>query len=383
MTDQKIPALDYQPTQYEVQLQRKTATVEQQLSPFYSGPIHVFSSPKKHFRMRAEFRVWHQSDAAQPRCFYAMFDPEQPKQAIEITDFPIASRAISDLMPILMEKINQSKILMRKLFQIEFLSCSRDEVLVSLIYHRQLDEHWIVAAQELESALNIAIIGRARKQRIVLSRDEVTEQLTVAGENYRYQQKENSFTQPNAAINQQMIGWTCQQIAALQQHDRETTQDLLELYCGNGNFTIPLAKKFRRVLATEISKTSIASAKENCRLNAVDNIDFVRLSSEETVSALRKERPFRRLSDIALDDYRFSTLLLDPPRAGLDDASITLAKTFDTVVYISCNPASLVENLQHLTAQHRVAAAALFDQFPYSRHCECGVILQREEAPPS
>ena len=154
-------------------------------------------------------------------------------------------------------------------------------------------------------------------------------------------------------------------------------QDFLELYCGNGNFTIPLSKQFSKVLATEISKSSIRLAKQNCLLNDVDNIEFIRLSSDETASALKHEREFRRLKHIDIDSYAFSTILVDPPRAGLDDATLKLVAGFETIIYISCNPNTLAENLETLYKTHSIQHFALFDQFPYTDHCECGMILQR------
>ena len=69
---------------------------------------------------------------------------------------------------------------------------------------------------------------------------------------------------------------------------KDSKKDLCELYCGGGNFTIPLSKKFNKVLATEISKTSIKSALRNCALNNIENIDFIRMSSEEFVEALNE-----------------------------------------------------------------------------------------------
>ena len=92
--------------------------------------------------------------------------------------------------------------------------------------------------------------------------------------------------------------------------------DLLELYCGNGNFTAVLAQHFKSVLATEISKISVRSAETNFTHNKVDNVSVVRMSSEEFTQALNGERPFRRLKDIDLDSYNFSTIFVDPPRAG-------------------------------------------------------------------
>jgi len=152
--------------------------------------------------------------------------------------------------------------------------------------------------------------------------------------------------------------------------------DLLEAYCGLGNFTIPLAEHFDKVLATEISKNSIKAAKENCVLNGVENISFVRLSSEEMTSALRKERQFNRLKGIDIDEYNFRCVLVDPPRAGLDEATRELISTFENIIYISCNPETLARDLEALTQSHEVVRAALFDQFPHTGHMESGVFLR-------
>ncbi|MCJ1422695.1 hypothetical protein MMC29_000575 [Sticta canariensis] len=80
--------------------------------------------------------------------------------------------------------------------------------------------------------------------------------------------------------------------------------------------------------------------------------------------------------DVQKMDLR--TLLVDPPRSGLDDVTVQLLKEFDSIVYISCNPATLHENLQHIKGSHRIQQLALFDQFPYTDHIECGVLLQRK-----
>jgi tRNA (uracil-5-)-methyltransferase len=69
--------------------------------------------------------------------------------------------------------------------------------------------------------------------------------------------------------------------------------------------------------------------------------------------------------------------LLDPPRSGLDDATLAMVKEYSNIVYISCNPDTLKSNLQVLTQTHKVLRFALFDQFPYTHHAECGVYLQK------
>jgi tRNA (uracil-5-)-methyltransferase len=153
--------------------------------------------------------------------------------------------------------------------------------------------------------------------------------------------------------------------------------DLLELYCGNGNFTLPLEQNFYRVIATEISKSSVRSARNNIIKNNVGNVTVVRMSSEDFAQAMDKVRPFTRLADIDLDSYNFSTVFVDPPRAGLDQHTLEIIQQFEQIIYVSCNPSTLVDNLQSLCTTHSITALAAFDQFPYTHHLEAGVVLQK------
>ncbi len=145
-----------------------------------------------------------------------------------------------------------------------------------------------------------------------------------------------------------------------------------------GNFTLPLSKYFDKVLATEISKRSIYAAKENCELNSVSNIEFIRLASEEMTEALNKEREFRRLKDVDLDSYTFSTVLVDPPRAGLDMDTIKLISNIKNIIYISCNPETLARDLVKLSKTHNIDDTAIYDQFPHTHHVESGVFLVKK-----
>lgn len=331
----------------------------------------VFPSEPAHYRLRAEFRLWHENGSA----YYAMFDPAEPKTPVRVDQLAIASKAIYDLMPILLEKLNGQLMLSKRLFQVEFLSTLSGDMLVSLIYHRRLDEEWEALARTLASELNIQIIGRSKKQKLVLDRDYVIETLPIGGKDYAYHQYEGAFTQPNGKLNAEMINWAKTQVG------ENSHADLLELYCGNGNFTIPLSRHFRKVLATEISKTSVKAAHENFALNGVSNTEVLRMSSEDFTAALNKERSFRRLEHISLDSYDISTVLVDPPRAGLDENTRQLISGFDNIVYISCNPETLYRDLQILAKTHAVDAFALFDQFPYTHHMECGIFLKRRVKP--
>lgn len=370
-----VPTVD--PTQYQAQLEAKRVRIEAQFAPFSPPALEVYASRPTHYRQRAEFRIWHEGDDL----FYAMFepDPELPgkQRPVRIDTFPVASEAINALMPQLRDALMASDTLRRKIFQVEFLSTQAGEMLVTLIYHRQLDEAWRHEAESLANALGIQIIGRARKQRIVLSTDFVTEHLEVDGRTFHYQQIENSFTQPNAGIAADMLSWAR---AATRPVSDEPLRDLVELYCGNGNFTVALAENFRRVLGTEISRTSVASAQVNLADNSIDNTVITRMSSEDFSDALSGRRVGRRATALELDQYDFSTVLVDPPRAGLDAGSCEEISRYEHIVYVSCNPDTLAENLAQLTQTHTLERFALFDQFPYTHHCECGVLLKRKGA---
>lgn len=205
---------------------------------------------------------------------------------------------------------------------------------------------------------------------MVLDQDHVTETLLVGGKSYKYRQFENTFTQPNAMVNEQMLSWASDQA-------RHLGGDLLELYCGNGNFTLPLSQHFNKVLTTEISKGSIAALKWNLETNSVSNVDHARLSAEELTEALDRVRPFRRLSHLDLDSYQFSTIFVDPPRAGIDEKTLKLLARFENIIYISCNPETLAQNLNQLRDSHKIVAVAAFDQFPFTHHLESGVALKQ------
>lgn len=368
-----MTTLDVNPKSYQQQLSEKVARLNQQFAPYDVPNLEVFDSPEQHYRMRAEFRVWHEGE----ELYYIMFD-QKTREKYRVDQFPAASRLINDLMPLLLEAMKGNDTLRRKLFQVDFLSTLSGEILVSLLYHRQLDDVWLEAAQELKKQLNnegfnLNIIGRARKMKRVLDRDYVIEKLKVHGEELIYQQVENSFTQPNAIVAQKMLEW------AVDCTD-DSHGDLLELYCGNGNFSLALAKNFDRVLATELAKPSVDSAQFNIAANKIDNVQIIRMSAEEFTEAMEGKREFRRLKqqNIDLSSYNCNTIFVDPPRSGMDIDTCKMVQGYERIVYISCNPDTLKENLDLLSKTHNITRFALFDQFPYTHHIETGVFLEKK-----
>ena len=350
---------------YEGQLEQKLTLNKERFAQYYQESIAVFKSPQEHYRARSEFKIWHVEDDI----FYAM-NHKDHKGVVLVDACPQVNQHIASLMPKLLAEIKEAEIGF-KLFGADFLSSSSGEIVVSLLYHRKLDSSWEAKAKVIADKLGIYIIGRSRKQKLIIGQDYITETLNIQKREYRFNYIENSFTQPNPRVNEQMVAWAMDAF-------KGSGGDLLELYCGAGNFTIPFATLFEKVLATEISKSSINAAKSNMLLNDIGNIEFVRMSVEEFVSALDGVREFRRMRDIALQNYNINAVFVDPPRSGMDEYSCKFTARYDTIVYISCNPETLYRDLEILTQTHDVVDMALFDQFPYTHHVEMGAKLIRK-----
>ena len=355
---------------YNQQLQNKITNLKILLSDFSLPDLQVFSSPISHYRMRAEFRIWHNGE----ELYHIMYD-KKTKKRVRIDSFPIASQLINRAMQTILPLLQYNDKLRHQLFQIDYFSTLSGQLLITLLYHKKLDDQWIIEAERLkqqlaEQGIIANLVGRASNQKIAVNVDYVDETLPIFDNNFSYRQVENSFTQPNAAINIKMLEWAISVT-------KDSKGDLLEFYCGNGNFSIALAQNFRKVLATEIAKASVYSAQHNIKVNNIDNLIIARLSAEEFTSAIKKERQFNRLQGINLDDYQCQTVLVDPPRAGLDDNTLEIIQSYQRIIYISCNPNTLKNNLEQLTKTHQIEHFAMFDQFPYTDHIETGIVLRK------
>lgn len=361
-----LPVVD--PSLYDGQLLDKKTEIEQQFAEFKLPAVEVFESERTAYRLRAEFRVWHEGDDL----YYIMFKPGDKTQHSRLEECPMVSETIQQVMFKLLDYVRPNELLRRRLFQVDFLSTLSGELIVSLLYHKPLDDAWTEEAKKLKQHFGINFIGRSRKTKIVLDQDFAIEKMQVDGRELIYKQVENSFTQPNGGVCQHMLHWALDVT-------RGAGGDLVELYCGNGNFTMALAPNFNSVIATEIAKVSVNAAQYNIEANNVDNVKILRMSSEEFSQALQGVREFRRLkqSNVVLSDYNFSTVLVDPPRSGLDDETVKQVAEYNNIVYVSCNPDTLLDNLRELTKTHKLERFAIFDQFPYTHHLECGVYLTR------
>jgi len=353
---------------YEEQVEFKKGFIKREFEPFYNGEFEFFASQRAGYRTRAEFGIWREGEELS----YTMHGAKAKR--VFIDECPKVAAPIANLMPRLLGALAKNQILKEKLFGAEFISCASG-ILATLLYHKRLGE---AEQGEIESLARefvghrVTIAARAKGQKLLSGELNLQDRLNIGGKIYKFTFGDGAFIQPNTAVNEKMIAWAKDCV--------EHGADLLELYCGHGNFTVAMAEKFKRVLATEISKSSIANALKNCELNGVDNIKFLRMSAEELISAFGREREFNRLRELDIFSYDFSHVLVDPPRAGLDASVINFIKNYENIVYISCSPQSLKRDMAQLDATHEAVKFAVFDQFANTAHIECGVLLRSKNA---
>ena len=128
---------------------------------------------------------------------------------------------------------------------------------------------------------------------MVIGKTFVEETYQLSNSDYSLRLYEQCFSQTNPEICEKMLSWVERNLLF-------SDDDVVELHCGLGTFTMLLSKKFRKVLATENSRPSFAGLKENLRLNKSFNVVAARLSGHETLQAISNERSFNRLVGLIL-----------------------------------------------------------------------------------
>ena len=325
--------------------------------------LSYFPSPPSHFRTRAELGVHVENNI--------QFTMVKNNKKINIDQLVVCDPKINQFISQLKTELLSSKEIKEKLFQTEIQVSRSGEGIVSLIYHKPLDANWIKKAKRLSSEIGASIVGRSRKQKLVVGKDFVTETYNTHIKKIKVNLYEQCFSQPNPYICDEMLTWVSKS-KGLHHH-------VTELHCGVGTFTVLLSNLYSRVLATENSRPSIKALKKNIQINAIENVETARMSGLETLEALNKKREFNRMKHLNLHNFKTDVLFLDPPRSGLDIESINLIKElkYKEIIYLSCGFQSLKSNLKELLTDYKVKKAALFDQFPYTDHIETGVILSK------
>ena len=173
----------------------------------------------------------------------------------------------------------------------------------------------------------------------------------------KYEFKPTNFVQINAEINRRMVG------RAVELLEPGPGDHVLDLFCGLGNFTLPLARQAGRVTGVEADGALIASAQVNARLNAIANVEFRQADLYDAGQAAA-----------FWNGFRCDRMLIDPPRSGALEVIKTLPgpEKPRRIVYVSCNPATLARDAEYLVnvLGYSLASIGVMDMFPQTNHVE-------------
>ena len=190
---------------------------------------------------------------------------------------------------------------------------------------------------------------------------EETIQLSYTNQEIKIPFKPTDFTQVNFSLNPLMLE------QALTLLDPQANETVIDLFCGLGNFTLPLARRTAKVIAIEGEEGMVMRARENALAQGFHNVEYFAANLFE----LPDQAPFYQ---------RVDRMLLDPPRAGAEVVCRQIERwNPKSIVYVSCDPSTLVRDVTILTHEkgYRLLQVGVMDMFPHTSHVESMALLER------
>jgi len=190
------------------------------------------------------------------------------------------------------------------------------------------------------------------KQPLLFGADKLNLEL----DGIKYSVSPESFFQANWSLNRALVDLVLESLKPV------AGKAVLDLYAGGGNFSLPVSRLARRVVAVEEGRSSVKDGKENVKQNKIENCQFVRAGVDGF--NIRE---------------KFDAVILDPPRAGITDAGIgkILSMMPEKIAYVSCNPATFARDLNKFQKDYSVESVRMVDFFPQTYHIEAFALLTR------
>ena len=221
--------------------------------------------------------------------------------------------------------------------------------------------------EELPNLKTVAFNSNRENTNVILGKKNIV----LYGDGYIYDKLGNyifkisplSFYQINPVQTEKLYN------LALQGAELTGNETVFDLYCGIGTIGIYMANHAKEVYGIEIVEQAIEDAKENCKINNIKNAYYYAGDTEKLLAKL-----------IYGDNIQPGVIVVDPPRKGLDNTTIEnmLKIKPERIVYISCNPATLVRDLAKIEEKYHIEKIQPVDMFPFTSHVECVVVLQQK-----
>lgn len=303
------------------------------------------------YRRRARVAVhWN----AEKRWLDVGFRGEASRQIVSVEQCPVLVQPLQSIfrrLPALLRSLNQP----RHIGHVELFSGNEVAVLVRHTAPLDADDLHRLRAFAKEHSVQLWLQGAGEPQAVLV---EAALGYTLGELFLAYQP--GDFVQVNGPLNDAMVNQALDWLS-VQQDER-----VLDLFCGLGNFALPLARQAREVVAVEGVEDMVERARDNARHNGFDNVHVHRADL------------FASMTEHDWSKGHFAALLLDPPRDGALDVVRDLAMLdIARVLYVSCNPATLARDAAVLEQQgYRLRRIGMIDMFPQTAHVEAMALFE-------
>ncbi|BAJ03150.1 23S rRNA (uracil(1939)-C(5))-methyltransferase RlmD [Shewanella violacea] len=293
------------------------------------------------------------------------FRAKASKQVVKIEHCPVLAAPLSDLILPLSQVLNRlaSK---KALGHVELIEASNGHFVVIRMTQSMADKD-TEKLREFALSHKVSLIVQGNESDLTLIGDEA-KTLVIGSNELPYYELDNgiklsftpgNFVQVNAEINNAMVNQAVDWLS-VEPHER-----VLDLFCGVGNFSLPLAKKGASVIGVEGVPEMVQQAKLNATLSQLDNVSFFHTDLS---------------ADLSKESWlgKVDKLLLDPARAGAFESLQWLKKMKPkSIVYVSCDPATLARDSEPLLKHgYKLTKLALIDMFPQTHHIEAMALFE-------
>lgn len=318
-------------------------------------------APTKHYRRKARLGVKY---VDKKQKLLIGFREKDGRYLADIESCTVLHKSVGENIPLLREFIMQLHAF-RHIPQLEV--AVSDDVTALIIRHLvPLDDHDIACIEEFahQHRYHIYLQPQGPQSAYLLYPKNIQERLRYYLQDYNLELlfHPTDFTQINAPINQKLIA------LAIDLLQPQPNENILDLFCGIGNFSLPLARLSAHVVGVEGSELMVGRGYENAAHNNITNIEFLCKNLAMTLHA----------DDSSLKN-NFDSILLDPPRTGAWDVMMQIPHWNPArVVYVSCNPATLARDVGYLCEHgYMLKKVGVLDMFPHTSHVESIALLLR------
>ncbi|HEB68099.1 MAG TPA: class I SAM-dependent RNA methyltransferase [Desulfobulbus sp.] len=247
--------------------------------------------------------------------------------------------------------------------QIELICSPADDTVVATVYLSSARQPSKSVRQKILAQTGLRGIAFKTRKKTKFFPEPVSlrQRFPTGNQGYTLSWDSRSFFQVNPGQNRQLVELVTKHTGPV------SGKTVLDLFCGMGNFSIPLARAGAEVTGIELNKFAINAARINAAAAAIQNSAFI-------IGDVG-----RRLQQLVDEKARFDIILLDPPRQGLGRETRLLPLLQpEKILYISCDPATLSRDLQTLTRQgYGLKSVTPVDMFPQTHHIECLAVLEK------